>query len=284
MLQEPQTPPHPVALITGASSGIGAASVAVFAAAGYDVVMTARRKDRLEHVRANAVASNPTAQVVPLVCDVDSDESVRQAFDVVAQQFGRIDALINNAGFGSYGTVEKTPLSTFRANMETNYFGVIRCTQAALPLLRIAANSNARRYGAAIVMVSSFVGRRALPLMASYCASKFALEGFSEALRAELRDERISVSVVNPGVTQSEFVGSAQGYRPKNFLAPEGGMSSEAVAKVLLRAVRRPRRNIYLTAAGKSGLLLQWLAPTLMDRVALRVYRHAISGEDPQKK
>jgi short-subunit dehydrogenase len=268
-----QAAKRPVALITGASSGIGAAAVAVFAAAGYDVVLTARRKERLEQVRAAVAARRPDARILPLLCDVDKDESVSEAFKQVAEQFGRLDALVNNAGFGSYGSVEKSPPELFRSSMETNYFGVIRCTQAALPLLRAAATDSKRRWGAGIVMVSSFVGRRALPLMSAYCASKFALEGFSESLRVELRDERISVSVVNPGVTRSEFIGAAQGERPKNFLSPEGGMSCEAVAEVLLKAVRRPRRNFYLTAAGQSGLALQWLAPALMDRVALRVWR-----------
>ena len=165
---------------------------------------------------------------------------------------------------------------SFRSSMETNFFGVVRCTQAALPLLRLAASANSRqRWGAAIVMVSSFVGRRALPMMSAYCASKFALEGLSESLRVELFDERISVSVVNPGVTQTEFVDAAKGERPANFLSPAQGMTSEQVARVLLQAVRRPRRNRYLTAAGRAGILLEWLAPGVLDRMLLKTWRKA---------
>jgi short-subunit dehydrogenase len=124
-------------------------------------------------------------------------------------------------------------------------------------------------------MVSSFVGRRGLPLMSSYCATKFAMEALSESLRVELHDERIAVAVVNPGVTQTEFVTAASGTRPANYISPKGGMSAHAVAEVLLKSVRCPRRNRYLTAEGKAGIALQWLAPGLFDRGLLRAYRKA---------
>src|SRR5262245_17226190 len=125
---------RPVALITGASSGIGAAAVEVFAAAGYDVVLAARRKDRLEKLAATVSSRCPDAQLIPLVCDVDSDASVAAAFGAVKDRFGALDVLVNNAGFGSYGAIADIPLERFRANFETNFFGVVRCTQAALPL------------------------------------------------------------------------------------------------------------------------------------------------------
>jgi len=262
----------PVVFITGASAGIGAAAVGVFAHAGYDVVLGARRKERLDKIAAEIFAQRPEVKLLPVVCDVDSDASVAAAFTQAAERFGKLDALINNAGFGIYGRAADLPLQKFRDNMETNYFGVIRCTQAALPLLRKARELEPAARPA-IIMVSSFVGRRALPLMAAYCASKFALEGFSESLRAELWDEKISVSVVNPGVTRTEFFSSAEGKRPESYLAPEGGMSSEDVARVLLRAVKHPRRNRYLTAAGKAGMVMQWLAPSVFDRVMARQLR-----------
>jgi len=266
---------RPVALITGASAGIGAAAVESFAAAGYDVVLAARRLDRLQQAAAAAASRHPQAQILPLACDVDSDAAVQAAFGAVSKRFGALDVLVNNAGFGTYGAIADTPLEIFRANMETNFFGAVRCTQAALPLLRAAAERSTRRWGAAIVMVSSFVGRRAMPVMAPYSASKFALEGFSAALRVELWDERISVSVVNPGVTRTDFVEAAQGKRPANFLPPEGGMSPEAVAAEILRAVSRPRRNRYLTGWGKAGMALEWLAPGAFDRLLLRTWRRA---------
>jgi NAD(P)-dependent dehydrogenase (short-subunit alcohol dehydrogenase family) len=272
---------RPVAFITGASSGIGAAAGRVFAAAGYDVVLAARRVEKLQSLAAELASLYPNGRFEPLACDVNFDASVQSAFEHVKTRFGRLDVLINNAGFGAYGSVERTSLETFRSVMETNYYGVIRCTQAALPLLRAATQDtvNARKkWGAAIVMVSSFVGRRAVPAMSAYCASKFALEGLSETLRVELHDERISVSVVNPGVTKTEFVGAAEGKRPEHFINQSGGMTSEAVAQVLLAAVRRPRRNRYLTTAGRAGLLTQWLFPTLVDRAMLDTWRKSRDG------
>jgi len=319
---------RPVAFITGASSGIGAAASSVFAAAGYDVALAARRRERLEQVAVETRAACPAAQALPVVCDVTSDLSVQEAFRAVEGQFGRLDVLINNAGFGMYGAVAQTPLDSFRANMETNFFGVLRCTQAALPLLRravqnqlplpqpppaagrgpgggppargggevqnaretenrmagaapdsrrvhIRGTKRARRWGASIVMVSSFVGRRGLPLMGAYCASKFALEGLSESLRVELHDEGIAVSVVNPGVTQTGFFKAALGARPAQNISPELGMSPEAVAQVLLQAARRPCRNRYLTWAGKGGMALQWLAPSVLDYLLVHAQRKA---------
>ena len=263
----------PVVFITGASSGIGAAAVDVFAAAGYDVVLAARRKERLEQAAAAAAGKFPQRQFVPVVCDVAFDTSVEAAFGTVKDRFGKLDVLINNAGYGVYGSFAETSLDNFRQNMETNYFGVIRCTQAALPLLRAAAAASSRKWGAAIVMVSSIIGRRAMPTMSSYCATKFALEGLSEALRVELRDEHISVSVVNPGVTDTEFGTAAQGRRPLNFLQSQNGMSPAEAAAVLLQAVRRPRRNRYLTAAGKACVAAEWLTPRLLDYILLKTWR-----------
>ncbi|MFH0938384.1 MAG: SDR family NAD(P)-dependent oxidoreductase [Planctomycetota bacterium] len=263
----------PVVFITGASAGIGAAAVEVFAAAGYDVARAARRQDRLDKIAAAAAEKFPQRQFVPIVCDVTLDASVKAAFGVVKNRFGKLDALINNAGYGVYGSVEKTTLDNFRQNLETNYFGAIRCTQEALPLLRVAAGTSRRKWGAAIVMVSSILGRRALPMMSSYCATKFAMEGLSEALRVELHDERISVSVVNPGVTNTEFGDVVQGTRPRNFLKFRNGMSSAKVAAALLQAVRRPRRNRYLTIAGKACIVIEWLTPRLVDYILLKTWR-----------
>jgi short-subunit dehydrogenase len=264
-----------VVLITGASAGIGAAAVEVFATAGFDVVLAARRKERLEKIAATLGPKYSHTQLVPVICDVSSDESVSKAFDFIREKFGKLDVLVNNAGYGVYATVEKSSLDTYRANMETNFFGTIRCTQAALPLLREAAKQSSKRWGAAIVMISSILGRRAMPLMSAYCASKFAMEGLSESLRLELYDERISVSVVNPGATKTEFGDAAEGTRPATFLSSEKGMTSEAVAKVILSAVRRPRRNAYLTLPGKACILTQWLAPRVLDHALLDTWRKA---------
>lgn len=257
-----------VAFITGASSGIGAAATAVFAGAGWDVVFSARRKNRLDELKAKLQPKFPDATLHPIVCDVNSDASVEAAIAAVREKFGKLDALINNAGYGIYGSVEGTTLESVKGNFETNVFGMLRCTKAALPLLRKAKAQSSRKWGASIVNVSSFVGRRAIPNLSSYSATKFAMEAFSESLRVELWDEGIAVSVVNPGATSTEFFDAAEGTRPEGFSTPR--MTAETVAQYVLKATRKPVRNIYLTAEGKMGLFLQWLAPSAMDQVMLR--------------
>lgn len=262
---------RPVVFVTGASAGIGEACVRAFADAGWDVVLAARRAGRLESLAKELAAKHAGARFLPMACDVTDDSSVTQAFETARKGFGRLDALVNNAGFGVYGTVADTPLSHFRENMEVNYFGALRCTQAALPLLRVAAKAP---HGAkpAVVMLSSIVGKRAFPGSAAYSASKFALEGLSESLRIELANDRISVSVINPGVTKTEFFDVLKGVRPAGYRPPKNGMAAEAVARVVLESVRRPRRNAYLTRDGRLALLVQWISPRAMDFVAKRMW------------
>ena len=273
---------RPAVFITGASAGIGAACVETFASAGWDVAATARRRDRLEALASALQPKAPGCRILPITCDVNTDTSVAQAFEELRQHFGRLDALVNNAGYGVYGTVSDTPLERFRENMETNFFGALRCVQAGLPLLRATAHASKRRWGASIVMVSSFVGRRGIPGLSAYCASKFALEGLSEALRVELLAERIAVSVINPGVTATDFFSVAQGRRPDSFPSPHKGMAPAAVARRILTATRRPQRNVYLTLAGKAGIAAQWISPALMDYALHRTWksRQAGPGED----
>jgi short-subunit dehydrogenase len=265
--------PAPLALVTGASSGIGASAAAVFAGAGYNVVIAARRIDRLNELAALLKSKYPDRSIVPIECDVCSDVSVLKLFQRITEEFGFLTVLVNNAGYGVYGSVEETSISAFQQNMDTNYLGSIRCIHGALPLLRKAALASNNRIGASVVMVSSIVGRRAMPQLASYSATKFAMEALSESLRVELHDEKISVSVVNPGVTRTEFGDSARGSRPNGFLSFEHGMSSDEVAEVILKAARNGGRNYYLTAAGKAGVFFEWLSPRFLDFVLLRTWR-----------
>lgn len=262
---------RPVVFVTGASAGIGEACVRAFADAGWDAALAARRVERLEALAKDLASKQPDARFLPVACDVTDDASVARAFESAGKRFGRLDALVNNAGFGVYGTVADTPLSHFRENMEVNYFGVLRCTQAALPLLRAAAKAP-RGARPAVVMLSSIVGRRAFPGSAAYSASKFALEGLSEALRVELAGDGISVSVINPGVTKTEFFDVVKGERPAGYRPPEDGMAAETVARVVLNAVRSPRRNAYLTRDGRLCLLVQWLSPRTLDFFAKRMW------------
>jgi NAD(P)-dependent dehydrogenase (short-subunit alcohol dehydrogenase family) len=184
--------PNPVALVTGASSGIGRASAIRLASAGLTVFGTSR---------APATAP-PLPGVTLLPLDVADDASVAACVQSVVAQAGRLDVLVNNAGVAVMGAVEETPLALARQQFETNFFGVIRVTQAALPVMR-------RQRSGCIINMSSIAGLVPMPFGGLYSASKYALEGLTEVLRAEVAALGIRVALVEPGFFKSELVAEA---------------------------------------------------------------------------
>jgi len=170
-----------VVLVTGASSGIGRLCAEHLAARGWKVLGTYR-----------SWPAEKSAAIVPIVMDVDDDAAVRRGVDEALQQAGRIDAVINSAGYALAGSIEDTSIDEARAQMETNFFGVLRVCQAVLPAMRAQRNGT-------IVNISSLAGTFGLPYQAFYSASKFALEGLSESLRYETRQFGIRVVLIQPG-------------------------------------------------------------------------------------
>jgi len=178
-------------LITGAGSGIGLATAAALARAGHIVIATARNLDAASELARLGETKGHAVHMLAL--DVDDDGSVARAFEQALTENERIDVLINNAGINRIGTVEEAPLASFRAIMETNYFGPLRCIKAVLPQML------SRRSGC-IINVSSVAGRIAVAPQAAYVASKHALEGLSECLAQEVKAFNIRVAVLEPGV------------------------------------------------------------------------------------
>jgi NAD(P)-dependent dehydrogenase (short-subunit alcohol dehydrogenase family) len=177
-------------VVTGASRGIGFATALQLARAGHEVVAAMRNPSGSPELAAQAAKENLSIQIETM--DVDSDRSVHEAFTRILGA-GPVDALVNNAGIDRTGAVEETPLAEFRACMETNYFGVIRCAQAVIRSMR-------ERGSGAIVNIASVAGKISLAPMAAYSATKFALEALSEALAQELRPFNIRVAIVEPGI------------------------------------------------------------------------------------
>lgn len=178
-------------LITGTSKGIGMETAVAFARAGYQVHATMRNPSQ-----SPALAETTTREKLPLTVsalDVDSDHSVSKGIAQIQEEHGPIDVLVNNAGIEKAGSIEELPLADFRASMETNYFGAIRCIQAVLPRMR------ERRHGC-IINVTSVGGRIASPPLAPYNASKWALEALSEALASEMKPFDVRVAIVEPGI------------------------------------------------------------------------------------
>jgi NAD(P)-dependent dehydrogenase (short-subunit alcohol dehydrogenase family) len=181
-----------IAVVTGSSTGIGQATAITLARAGHTVYATMRNPEGGgEDVRMIRLKENLPVHLVAL--DVDSDDSVRSAFAHIGTDAGRIDVLVNNAGIGDQGPIEETPLAVFRAVMETNFFGALRCTQSVLPGMR-------ERRSGCIINVTSAAGRVSLAPQAPYGASKWALEALSESLAQEVKSFGIRVAVVEPGI------------------------------------------------------------------------------------
>jgi len=178
-------------LITGTSKGIGLEAALAFGRAGHQVHATMRNPSQAPELAETAVGEKLPITVSAM--DVDSDESVRRAIDAIQQAHGPVDVLVNNAGIERSGSVEELPLAEFRAVMETNYFGVIRCVQALAPHMR-------KRRSGCIINVSSVAGRLTSSPLSSYMASKWALEALSEALAGEMKMFNVRVAIVEPGI------------------------------------------------------------------------------------
>ena len=178
-------------LITGTSSGIGMATALAFGRAGHKVAATMRNPHRAPELAR--ITAKERLPITISAMDVDSDASVKEGIGRVVKEGGPVDVLVNNAGIERTGSVEEVSLAEFRAVMETNYFGAIRCIQAVLPAMR-------KRRSGCIINVASVAGRIANSPMAPYTASKFALEALSESLAQEAKPFNVRVVIVEPGI------------------------------------------------------------------------------------
>jgi len=249
------------AIVTGASSGIGRALALELAREGANLVITARRAERLRELAESIRAVGQHVETVP--GDI-TDPAVRQAVvDAARTALGGLDILVNNAGVGAMGRFEQASPDRLRRIMEVNFFALVEMTRVALPLLRQGRQP-------ILVNVSSILGHRGVPHSSEYCASKFAVQGFSEALRAELAAYPIDVSVVSPGTTETEFFERVLENTSQARWPRHGAVSPEYVARAVIRAMRRGQREVIPFFWGRVLCLLNRLAPGWMDRVMAR--------------
>jgi len=228
-----------VALVTGASSGIGAATASVLAARGAAVALAARRKDRLDALAADIREQGGTALV--LECDVTDQEQAADAVTRAVADLGRLDTLINNAGVMLLGPVAGAPLSEWQRMVDLNVLGLLYCAHAALPHLLQAAQ-DAPRQVADMVNISSVAGRAARNGNGVYSLTKFGIGAFSESLRQELAGRYVRVSLVEPGATATELASHNRPEIRESIRSQLGQrMQAEDIADAIGYVVTRPR-------------------------------------------
>ncbi len=209
-----------IVLITGATTGIGKETAIFLAKKGYIVYGAGRREDKLKELEASNIKS--------IKMDVTDDGSMVQGVKQIINNEGRIDVLVNNAGFGSYGAVEDVPLSDARYQLEVNVFGAARLMQLVLPYMR-------RQKSGKIVNISSIGGKLATPFGGWYHASKFALEGLSDSLRNEVRQFGIDVILIEPGGVESEWAEIAN----DNLVKNSSGTAYSEMAEKFIKGLRK---------------------------------------------
>jgi NAD(P)-dependent dehydrogenase (short-subunit alcohol dehydrogenase family) len=197
------------AIVTGGTKGIGRAIAEALLREGISVCIAARKQDEIDQT-VSALGSNTTG----FVCDVRDYDQVKALIEYTVKEFGGLDILINNAGIGTFETVEETSPEDFRAVLETNLFGAFYCCHEAVPQMK-------KRGGGYIINISSLAGANPHPRMAAYNASKFALNGFSEALMQEVRHDNIKVSYIMPGSVNTEFGGDSPSDEKSWQLTPQ---------------------------------------------------------------
>jgi NADP-dependent 3-hydroxy acid dehydrogenase YdfG len=230
-----------VALVTGASSGIGEATAVALAEEGAAVAVAARRRDRLE---ALAERIGTTTEVLVLETDVTDEASARSMVDATVRRFGRLDTLVNNAGVMLLGPIVEAPVEEWRRMVELNVLGLLYCTHAALPHLLEAADGPPRQV-ADIVNVSSVAGRFARAGSGVYNATKFGVGAFSESLRQEVTRRHLRVSLIEPGATRTELAGHNRPEILETIGATFGQtelMEASDIAESIVFTVTRPRR------------------------------------------
>lgn len=254
-------------LITGASQGIGRALALEAAKRGAHVLAAARSADLLAEL-----ARESGGKVHTVLADVTSPEDRQRMAEAARDQLGGLDVLINNAGIGATGHFADADPDRLRKIFEVNFFGTTETTRACLPLLREGRTP-------AILNVSSIAARCGLPARSEYCASKFAVQGFSEALRAELAKDGIDVLLVNPGLTQTNFSKNMLEQKAKVQMDHLRGMTADEVARLTLDALARGKREATFTTKGRLLVLVNRLFPWFVSFVARKKVRQLFADE-----
>ena len=257
-----------VVAITGASAGIGRATALRLARDGAALAMCARRADRLEAVAAEVRAAG--GEALPIVADVTDADDVRRFVMTAVEHFSRIDVMLCNAGFAIAGAIDDITPEQMQRLVAVNYMGTYHAVHAILPVFR-------RQEGGHVIIVSSIVGKRGVPYMGAYAATKFAQVGLAECLRAEVAGSNIHVSVVYPISTDTEFfevMTRETGTTVTRAHGPRQEVS--VVADAIARAIDRPEPEVYPHAWSRALVWFNTAAPGACDRFVKRFGRRPV--------
>ena len=258
-----------VVLITGASSGIGQASALQFAKQGANIVLVARNKEKLDKVAQNLKKFQVSVFVSQ--CDVSNKDQVEIMSKQVLEKFGSVDILVNNAGFAIYGSVSKLSIEEIESQMKTNYFGMIYCVKNFLPNM-IKKNSGH------IVNVASVAASFGLPGIASYCASKFAMLGFSEGLKHELKGTGVGITVVSPIMVRTNFFDHPSFEKMPKY-SPTS-ISAETVAKAVIKAANSSRLEIIVPSVVRGAVWMKETFPFFINPILGSAFKKQLEKQE----
>lgn len=251
-----------VVWITGASSGIGEATAYQFAKEGAKLILSARREDEL--LRVKKQTGLPDNHVLILPIDVEKIEEMPQKAKKAIAYFGKIDVLFNNAGISQRGSVLETNMDVYHKIMSINFFGVIALTKAVLPFMQQQKSGN-------IATTSSISGKLATPMRSGYCASKHALHGFFDALRSEIYQDNISVTLICPGYIHTNISYNAVAADGSKFGKMDenqaNGMPPEECAKRIVEAIYQEKQEVYMGGKEVLGIYLKRFFPRILSKL-----------------
>ena len=253
-------------VITGASSGIGKAAAIKFAKKGAKIALVARRQKKLEQVEDELKSLGAATLVCR--CDISDKLQVKAMHKAVLERFGPADVLVNNAGFAIYGSVSELTIDEIESQMNTNYLGMVYCTKNFLPDMLKNGSGH-------IVNVASVAASFGLPGIASYCASKFAMLGFSEGLLHELKGTGVGITVVSPIMVRTDFFD-----HPSFTGMPRSSMSisAETVAGAVLRAARSHRLEIIVPQIIRGAVWTKHTLPFLINPIVGSVFQRQLDA------
>ena len=258
-----------VVLITGASSGIGRASAIKFAKKGASIILVARKKEKLEQVAKDLKKFNISTLVCK--CDVSDKSQVKKMSKTVLEKYESVDVLVNNAGFAIYGSVSKLTTEEIESQMATNYFGMVYCIKNFLP-------SMIKKKSGHIVNVASVAGSFGLPGIASYCASKFAMLGFSEGLKHELKGTGVGVTVVSPIMVRTNFFDHSSFENMPKY-SPTS-LSAETVANAILKAANSRRLEIIVPSVVRIAVWMKNTFPYLINPILGSSFKKQLNNKE----